>query len=99
MHGPEHLIGLGRQDGAGVDDLSAGSFPAIPETREAEGALILHTEEEGLLFTIRSLPLVKTIRGDDAASLIECIAKRRLLLNSLAAGVDEPSAHRLILRP
>ena len=68
-----------------MDDLAARSFPSIPETREAEGALVLHTEEEGLLFTIRSLPLVKTIRWDDAASLLECFAKRRLLLNRLAA--------------
>src|SRR6185369_4838936 len=89
MNRRQQLIRRRGNDCTGSDHIAIG-FPTVPDAGESEGRPVFHLKEirlRGLL--VDSLPLVKTIRGDQAAPSLERFTEGRFLIDRLDARVDE----------
>ena len=88
MNRRQKLVGGCGDDRAGSDP-TAVAFPTVPNTRESERRLVFHLKIIRLGDLSVPLPFVKTICGDEAASLFKRIAEDRLLFKCLCARVDK----------
>src|ERR1019366_6138372 len=75
MDGCGHCVRCRGQDRAGLDPLSARVFPAIPQSREREQLAVIDLKTERLLRLATPLPLVKSVRRDEASATAQRIAE------------------------
>src|SRR5215213_1216374 len=85
----QQFICTGGNDRAGSDRRASG-FPTIPNGGKRERRLVFHMKVVRLRdLLVDSLPLVKTIRGNQAAPSLKRLAEGWLLINRLDARIDE----------
>lgn len=92
------LIGLGHDDGAGIDTLPL-PRPVFPNACEREGLAVLDTDEVRLLGAFALSPFIVAIDRDEASSETEGVSEGRLLGDGLRAGVDGAVADLRLLGP
>src|SRR4029453_3542756 len=73
----EHGVGPGGQNSARTERPTA-LVPALPEPSEGEGTTFVHVEVVGLFSPILALPLVESVRRDQAPPPAEGTAERGL---------------------
>lgn len=89
MDGGHEFVGVGGEDGEGLERGSVLLVPALPEAGEGEWLARFERDAEGLLvFAGDALPLVEAVGGDEAASGLERGAKGGLGFNLFGACVD-----------
>ena len=89
MNGLHQFIGIGGQDGKGLERHAFFWLPALPQAGEGVWLAALEGNRIGLfLLGVQALPLVEGIGGHQAASLLQRLAVGGLRGCFLRAGVD-----------
>jgi hypothetical protein len=85
MDRAHHLVGVGRQDGEGLDRLAVRRRPGFPQAGQSEWPAVLEPDQVRLLRLApgRRLPLVKAVYWHQAAALLERGPKGRLVGSGL----------------
>jgi hypothetical protein len=83
---PHQLVRVGRQDRERLQ-LERAVLPRLPQARETEQARPRLEQQREFLLSLL-LPLVEAARRDEAVTLLEGRAERRLVGRRLRAGVD-----------
>ena len=99
VHRAHQCIGVGGDEGGGLQRRAVRRLPVFPQAGEGEQPLALQADEPRLLARGRGLPFVEAVGGDEAAHAAEGAAEGRLLGHRLAARVGELRRHRGVLRP
>ena len=93
------LVGLGCDNGKRPDLLTVGGRPHLPDTGEGKGSVILECDSVRNLPIRSLLPLIKTIRQDQASLFPERDSKRQLLKQRFRPCIDHPVSDFLLLGP
>ena len=92
MDGCGHRVRCRCQDRARLDPLPARVFPAIPQSREREQLAVIDFKAVRLFRLARPLPLVKSVRRDEASAAGQRIAECGLRRRRLRSGVNHLAA-------
>ena len=87
MDGGSHSVWSRGQNRARLDPLPTRVFPAIPQPRECEQHPVVDFKAIRLFHFSRPLPLIKPVRRDEASSVGQRIAERRLRRSRLRSGL------------
>src|SRR5215213_2990605 len=90
MNCRQQLVGCGGNDRARIDRVAV-DFPTVPHAGKGEWCSVLHLKVVGLRDLLTdSLPFVKTVCRNQAASSLKRLAEGWLFIDRLHARIDEP---------
>lgn len=99
VNGFEEIVGLGGDDGEGVDGAGFGVGPAIPEAGEGEGGAVDQADAHGNLGFSGTLPFIESVSDDQASAFLERLAEAGFLSDGFGSGIDEAVADGCIVGP
>src|SRR5260370_6867328 len=92
------VVGLGRYDRTGLDDLAL-ALPVLPQAGKSKGLAILPPDVDRLLPATLLLPLVEPVRWDQAAPVLEGPTKCWLARDGFRPCVNHPVADGRVVVP
>ena len=95
----DHRIGLGHDDGTGVDGFVVFTFPMFVESRKRKQPPLRRMKAVGLLTVRSGLPFVETGSGNDTAVGFERRSKGWFGLDGLRPRIDGAVSELFVLRP
>src|ERR1700733_6832317 len=97
----DNMVGIGGDDREALHPLADGGiFPAFPQTGEAIGLAAGERDSEWLLvFWVQLLPLIKCVRGHQAAATLKRFTEGRGGRYGLGLGIDGGVGDARVLRP
>src|SRR5205814_2461000 len=99
VDGVERAVGLGGDDGGGLQLFAVRSHPAFPYAGEGDRAAGPWAHDIGALVAAVLPPFVETVGGDEAAAALHGVFERRLVVDRFAARVDEQAKPARVLDP